>query len=242
MPQQIEHQNNFHFLRLMAASMVILGHVYPISGRGTFDFIQIWTNGVIPTAHLGVCIFFSVSGYLVTQSLENSSSGWSYLWKRSLRIFPGLIFSTLITILFVGALATTLPLKQYFFNSDTWRYLSVIKLYPSYTDSLPQVFKTNPTTAVNGSLWTFGTDGNVFFTDSLQKNHIDTEPIVLWRLFFYDSVFLRKSAYLPHYSSTSSHFYRLWHLFFVGCFLLFISSKHRLQVIFCSHGDIVIGH
>jgi peptidoglycan/LPS O-acetylase OafA/YrhL len=35
----MHHNNNFHFLRLLAAVLVIFGHSYPLTGRGKLDYI-----------------------------------------------------------------------------------------------------------------------------------------------------------------------------------------------------------
>ena len=67
---------------------------------------------------------------------------------------PGLIVAILVTVFVIGALAAKAPLSEYFSATGTYTYLKVIKLFPLYKDDLPFVFKDNPTTLVNGSLWT----------------------------------------------------------------------------------------
>jgi peptidoglycan/LPS O-acetylase OafA/YrhL len=66
-------QNNFHLIRFIAASLVLYGHCYPLTGRGNYDYITIISQGIFPTSHMGVCIFFIVSGFLVSQSLQRST-------------------------------------------------------------------------------------------------------------------------------------------------------------------------
>jgi peptidoglycan/LPS O-acetylase OafA/YrhL len=148
------HANNFHFLRFLAAVLVIYGHCFPLTGRGNFDDLQLLTGGLFPTAHMGVCIFFSISGYLIAKSLIYSTGYVRFFWKRFIRIMPGLIAATILTILVVGPLATDLGMKEYFTSAETYRYLKCIKLFPPYPDSLPGVFDALPETSVNGSLWT----------------------------------------------------------------------------------------
>jgi peptidoglycan/LPS O-acetylase OafA/YrhL len=147
-------ENNFDFLRLFAAILVIIGHAYPLSDRGTYDFITLATAGIFSTAHHAVCIFFSISGYLICQSVQNSSSYSSYLWKRSLRIFPGLFVAIFLTVIVLGPLVTQLSLADYFQHHETLSYFKMLKMYPFYTDSLPSVFQENPVKNINGSLWT----------------------------------------------------------------------------------------
>ncbi len=162
--QAISHRsNNFDFLRFLGASLVIYGHAYPLSGRGTFDHIQLWTRGLFPTAHMGVAIFFVISGFLIAQSLARSPSVSNYVWKRCLRIFPGLIVAALLTVFFVGPILTDLPLNKYFTAKDTYKYLTVIKLYPPYPDTLPGVFEQATNRSVNGSLWTLAYEFSCYF-------------------------------------------------------------------------------
>lgn len=148
------HANNFHFIRFFAAVLVIYGHAYPLSGRTNYDDLQVLSRGLFPSAHMGVCIFFSISGYLITKSLVTSKSYVSFAWKRFIRIMPGLVLATLVTVFVIGPLATTYSLTTYFSHPETYAYFKSIKLFPVYPDSLPGVFENLPSTSINGSLWT----------------------------------------------------------------------------------------
>ena len=156
-------KNNFHLIRFIAASLVLYGHCYPLTGRGNYDYITIASQGIFPTSHMGVCIFFIVSGFLVSQSLQrsiliNSESNINtildFLWKRILRIFPALIVVLLLSVFILGPICTSLSVNQYLLSSGTYQYFKLIKLYPFVENELPGIFKNNPETAVNGSLWT----------------------------------------------------------------------------------------
>lgn len=139
--------NNFDFLRLIGALMVIYGHAYPLTGLQEPGFAA---NGV---ATIGVKIFFSISGYLVASSWLRDMHVPRYLLRRSMRIFPALIVVVLLTILLLGPAMTTLPLGAYFSHPLIFAYLRNIALYINY--SLPGVFAGNIyPSAVNGSLWT----------------------------------------------------------------------------------------
>ncbi len=144
--------NNFHFIRFLAASLVIVGHVYPLNGLP--DVIEQWTVGLFPSGHIAVCVFFVISGYSVTQSRLNTSTTFSYFMKRALRIFPGLFVALLFAIFVVGPIATTFSLSEYFGTRQTYFFLDNIKLYPPTHGTLPGVFVHNIHNAVNGSLWT----------------------------------------------------------------------------------------
>lgn len=155
-----EHKiNNFDFLRLLAASMVVFSHSFflletPARPLSKSEPIVFLTGGQMTFGNLGVWIFFAISGYLITQSLLRSSSYAIYFTKRSLRIFPALVVDILIAAFIWGPLVTKLPLAEYFSSYQTYRYLLNINLYRIVYE-LPGVFTDNPLpNYVNGSLWT----------------------------------------------------------------------------------------
>ncbi|MDG2571204.1 acyltransferase family protein, partial [Vibrio parahaemolyticus] len=82
-------RNNYDFLRFLAAFLVIFGHCQVLSGMPVTHIAG--TN----IATLGVYIFLTISGYLVTESWQRRPSAAPFLLKRSLRIFPGLAVAIL---------------------------------------------------------------------------------------------------------------------------------------------------
>jgi peptidoglycan/LPS O-acetylase OafA/YrhL len=141
-----QRYNGFDALRLIAATMVIFGHAYPLTGYVAPGLLA---NGV---QTVGVKIFFVISGYLITRSWRADPNLSRFWLKRALRIMPGLICLCLVTVLILGSFVTTLSLAGYLSNCATWFYLWNLLLYPVY--ALPGVFQANiygP--AVNGSLW-----------------------------------------------------------------------------------------
>lgn len=150
----LRHHNNFDFIRLVAALLVIGGHGYSMTGTEVQNaFIKNYT-GLFPAGHVGLFTFFSLSGYLIAQSAEGSSSTLNFLWKRVVRILPGLAVVLLVSVLVIGPIVTTLPLRTYFSHPDTWRYLLNLKLFPYVPESVPGVFENQPSPHLNGSLWT----------------------------------------------------------------------------------------
>lgn len=146
--------NNFDFLRFLAATMVVFAHSYQLTGNGMEPFRVL--TGSIDSGTFGVYVFFIISGYLICQSWDNTSSPGRFFWKRILRIFPGLIVVTLFTALVLGPALTKLPIIDYFINTQTYMFLfGSIFLYPmSFTKmTLPGVFVSNVVSKVNGSLW-----------------------------------------------------------------------------------------
>jgi len=147
-----DRRNNFDFIRFVAATLVLVSHSWPLSGRPNEFFAQ-W-SGVDTGGGLAVCIFFVISGFLITGSFQNARSLGAYALARVLRILPGLAFAVLFTILVIGPLNTTLPLSDYWRHPLTAAYLQNILVFQS-SPVLPGVFETVPSAQmVNGSLWT----------------------------------------------------------------------------------------
>jgi len=147
-------ENNFDFLRFFAASLVIYCHSYALSGGMTrLDPLMRWNHGQMNMGAFAVHLFFIMSGFLITASFERSKTVGKFAKARVLRIFPALIVAVFFTVFVVGPLVTSLSMRDYFTNADTYRYLH------NWTTRgpklLPGVFLTNPVPgAVNGSLWT----------------------------------------------------------------------------------------
>ncbi len=145
-------ENNFDFLRFFAASAVVVGHCYWLTGQGVVEPVRLFT-GSMDTADIAVNLFFVMSGFLIAASWRNSRSTLEFAAKRALRIFPALAVSIVLTTFLVGPLATQLSIKEYLINSQTVRYLSNIALVTQF--HLPGVFNGNPfPDTVNGSVWT----------------------------------------------------------------------------------------
>src|SRR5947208_12860338 len=120
----VERQNNFDLLRLLAALSVIFSHAFLLAENSQdHDPLMILTGGQAILGLAGVFVFFTISGYLITQSFETTSSPFVFLAKRALRIFPGLLGCLLICVFVIGPLATQLPLAEYFAQPGTWLFL-----------------------------------------------------------------------------------------------------------------------
>jgi peptidoglycan/LPS O-acetylase OafA/YrhL len=134
-------------MRLFGAFLVLIGHAYPLHGRT--DYPHMWGS---PVAVLGVVLFFSLSGYLITTSWRSDPNLPRYLRKRALRIFPALAAVVVLCAFVLGPIVSSLSVRDYFSGAGPWTYLANIALFPSYT--LPGVFQTVPYEGVvNGSLW-----------------------------------------------------------------------------------------
>lgn len=132
---------------------MLVSHSWPLTGTPgePLEGIAGFSLG-----HLGVDMFFVVSGFLVTGSLLARPTLADFARSRALRIFPALVASAWATAFVVGPLATRLPLGSYLADPDTWRYaLQNSVTWPfGVCWWLPGVFLENPGgPAVNGALW-----------------------------------------------------------------------------------------
>jgi peptidoglycan/LPS O-acetylase OafA/YrhL len=150
-------RNNFDALRLVAAASVVFSHSFLIA-EGTQDHEPlIWLTGNQSILGLvGVFVFFAISGFLVTQSFEETGDPWRFLQKRALRIFPGLFVATLLSAFVLSPVVTTLPLGPYLSQAEPYEYVFGNTLLDQTVHELPGVrFVDNPVgLEINGSLWT----------------------------------------------------------------------------------------
>jgi peptidoglycan/LPS O-acetylase OafA/YrhL len=153
--------NNLGAVRLTAAWMVLYGHSFVFLGQHEPLFLS-W----LPLGPLGVFIFFTISGYLVSESWDRDPNLIRFFQRRLLRILPGLAVCILLTVLVLGPFFTTLPISEYLAHKHTLGYLQNIALHIVYY--LPGVFEHNRVAnAVNGSLWSLPVEFLMYITLAL---------------------------------------------------------------------------
>jgi len=146
--------NNIGLIRFIAASLVIFSHCYWLTCNELREPLM-KLCGMETFGSLGVDIFFSISGFLITKSLFRQASLQSFVWARILRIFPGLIASALFCALIIGPIATTLPLSGYFKHPDVYDFIWRQSTLLQYPNKLPGVFTQNPIVDnINSPIWT----------------------------------------------------------------------------------------
>lgn len=142
------HQNNFDFVRLLAATLVLVSHHFAIHGMPEPALLGTSWGGI------SVQVFFTISGYLIAESWFRDPSFTRFLWRRVLRIWPGLVVMVMFTVLVLGPLASSWHMADYFTSPQTWAYLKALKVF-ALGGPLPGVFEGMPQDAVvNASLWT----------------------------------------------------------------------------------------
>lgn len=158
-PAAARHHNNFDALRLVAALSVIFSHSYLIAeGNGANEPLNRLTGNQCMLGLAGVFVFFAISGYLVTQSFEQTQGPLRYLVKRCLRIFPGYLVVLVLTAFVLGPIVTDLPLGAYLGRPEPYWYVLDNAVFSLKLHELPGVWFVDNAVGleVNGSLWSLG--------------------------------------------------------------------------------------
>jgi peptidoglycan/LPS O-acetylase OafA/YrhL len=144
----------FDLIRLAAATIVLLHHCrgiqYPdIRNDPLFHY----SGGFMDFGRFAVCIFFAISGFLVTPGLLRTGSVVQFGVNRALRIFPGLVVNVVLAMLVLGPILTNRSLTSYYTDPQLYVYAkNILTLTIRY---LPGVVDRDGSPAiVNGALWT----------------------------------------------------------------------------------------
>ena len=231
----IDRRNNFDFLRLFFASLVIISHSFPLAGCK--EFFEIFTNNQISLGEFSVDCFFIMSGYLIFQSLERSKTLASYLWKRVLRLYPALFVLLVITLCIIPIVYQG---NNIFQESSYWTYLpNGISLYRIQYE-ITGVFETNPyKKAINGSLWSLSYEFTLYillmFLFPFRTNKKCTR--ILLTIAFIIAFFLLQfrpfflNRFFGYIMLSSTLMYKLSVFFFAGSILsLFDLKKYNTLV------------
>jgi peptidoglycan/LPS O-acetylase OafA/YrhL len=105
MPLHHQRINNFNFLRLAFASLVLVSHAPELVDGNRDREILSRLFGTLSFGELAVDGFFLLSGYLIVQSWQNGPDMWQFLRKRFLRIVPGFLAASAICVFVVAPMA-----------------------------------------------------------------------------------------------------------------------------------------
>ncbi len=145
-------ENNFDFMRLSLAVLVIYSHGYALGlGSEIHEPFMMLTRGQVSGGVIAVDAFFVMSGFLITASAQRSRGVGSFLKKRVARIYPAFLAAALVTALLI------LPLSGGQFLLDDWFPRTRDLLWKTLwlTEfSYSGVFTHNPfPNVINGSTW-----------------------------------------------------------------------------------------
>src|SRR5262245_35679036 len=146
---ELQRQNSFDAIRLIAAFGVFYGHQLLLAGRSET------LVGPIGISSLSLFVFFALSGYLIYQSLVRHSTLRRYAQARILRIWPAYIVNILFCV-GLGAAIGTLPVAEFLRSADTLKFVGInmtVVLTPTRF-ILPGVLENAPWRSINGSVWT----------------------------------------------------------------------------------------
>jgi peptidoglycan/LPS O-acetylase OafA/YrhL len=143
--------NNFDFLRLILASMVIFSHSHIILGSDFHrEFFHRLTGGQIGGGALAVDAFFILSGFLITKSWLQAEGLQDFLLRRVRRIYPGYLAAVAFCVL-VAAHEATISTEWIRTRPSIYHFiLGTLDLRPP----LPDSFTRHPNPRINPSLWT----------------------------------------------------------------------------------------
>ncbi|WP_218567083.1 acyltransferase [Pseudomonas sp. R3-18-08] len=145
--------NNFNFIRMVAALFVLISHAYPIS-RGAIEVEPLVAQLGISLGGLGVFTFFCISGFFISLSYQRSKSKVDFVVARFLRLYPALLVVLVLSAFVVGPLFAALSLDDYFSSSEVYSYVTTNLKLKNIQFQLPGLFQDNPYPGINGSLWT----------------------------------------------------------------------------------------
>jgi peptidoglycan/LPS O-acetylase OafA/YrhL len=137
----------------MAAWLVLASHAAALRGFPSEDFLLGWTRGGVGASHLGLAVFFVLSGHLVAASAARCSGAWDFATRRVRRIAPGWIACCLLVVGVLGPLVSSSSARGYWTSGELPRAVVPI-LAGSARWDLPGVFLDHPLRSANGSLWT----------------------------------------------------------------------------------------
>ncbi len=211
-------ENNFTFVRLVCACLVIYGHSYAVTKAGGGDLVAQLT-GYAFAGGVAVDIFFLISGFLVTASLTKGGL-LHYAVSRGLRIYPALFVNMVIAVFVLGTAATTLPITEYLRSNEVWAYFLGLSSTLNGAFFLPGVFADHKNAAVNGSIWSVLIEVRLYIVLAIIYAFGFLKSPARFNVLFFSMVifFWMNPDWLPEFArgSTNSH---VCFLFFVGTFL-----------------------
>jgi peptidoglycan/LPS O-acetylase OafA/YrhL len=147
----ITHDNNFNFIRLVLTILVLLAHAPELIDGDRHRELLTNIFHTLSFGELAVNGFFLLSGYLILQSWQRQPQLGNFLKKRILRIYPGFLIASLVSISIVTPLAIH-PI-DFFRHIDVIGHLQDL-LFLTPPSAPPNIFQGQPYPKVNGSLWT----------------------------------------------------------------------------------------
>ena len=145
-------RNNFDFMRLALAVLVIYSHAFPLgTGSEANEPINRLSHGQVTGGAIAVNSFFIMSGFLITASAERTRQIRQYLKKRISRIYPAFCMAALLTLILI------MPLAGAHFAQPGSRFATtdfIVQTLRLREFDYTAAFQSNPyKNSINGSAW-----------------------------------------------------------------------------------------
>lgn len=219
------HNNNFGFLRLLFAGLVIVSHSAEILDQSRKRELLTQIFGTVSFGELAVDAFFLISGYLILKSYISSNTSKSYFSKRVLRIYPGFIVASLFCIFVLIPVSDEIHLLV---NTGINEWQStILRLLTLQT---PVVENTKYAT-LNGSMWTIWLEFVCYLCIPLvyvfKANKLKLYSFLAFAMmgiFVYTQI-SGKNIWLPYIKLDIHHTSRLMFAFLVGGLFYLLRDK-----------------
>ncbi len=209
----MKRNNSFDLVRHVAALMVLVSHHYVLFGYREPEFPGFKAYGTV-----AVIVFFVISGYLITKSMQRSLSICDFYKKRILRLYPALIVCSLVICFVIPFVYSHTGGVNISLTSMVRYFISIMAMIP-YGDqsSITGGFIYNY--SLNGSLWTLPIEVVYYLLISLCFAFKDRRQVITV-LFFLSIIlslfiFLRKENVI-FYSISLKHAAPMISSFMVG--------------------------
>lgn len=149
----VGRDNNFNLLRMCSATGVMISHCFLMAyGDKELEPFVYALQG-LSLSWTSVFIFFVVSGFFVTQSMDRSATLTDFVRARVFRIVPALFVVLCVTVLVGGLFLTTAKSDAYWAATPEYVLRNLTLVHMQY--ELPGVFEENPyPQRINSPLWT----------------------------------------------------------------------------------------
>ncbi len=211
-----EHKNNFGFLRLLLATLVIVSHSPEIIDQNRSREILTSIFGTISFGELAVDGFFLISGYLILKSYYASHSVKDYFYKRILRIYPAFVVASCICLLIVAPIYTGLNLTEVISPNEWPKHI-----FGMLTLAMPKL-EHYPYIALNGSMWTIWIEFMcyvsipVFYFLGLHNKKMYLLSLLVVAIIYLFTQITNWNLWLPYVGLDFHHSTRLLAAFLVG--------------------------
>lgn len=154
-PRRIEF-NNFDYIRLVAAILVIFSHSFLIADghENNEPLVRLLGPGNIFGIY-GVLTFFIVSGFLITRSADlNDAKG--FVLSRVLRIYPALLACQFVTVIVIGSAFSSRGIFGFLTSTTPYKFIlaSTIDISKAWYLDTVLFYRGSPLgEGFNGSLW-----------------------------------------------------------------------------------------